>query len=343
MIPKKQLEQIKEELVYCKRPIFFFHDDPDGLCSFLLLYRFVGAGKGVAVKAVPRLTKDIFAKKAEEYGADKIFVLDLSEIEEDFVRAVKSPIIWIDHHDPVKLQGVKYFNPRVQNRDEYSPVSYWCYKVLERDLWIATVGCIGDAFIPPFFGKFVEQYPGLADIKTNDVLKIIYETELGKLVRIFSFSLLGSTKQTNKVMKVLTRIQTPYEILSQSTNQGKFIYKQFLNVQDEYQRIMAEAKKVKSDKNVFFFTYKSSTSLTKDIANELTYLKRDTVIIVGREKSGELKLSLRWTKNIKTPLQKALKHVQGYGGGHEKACGAVIKAADAETFISVIREEISGK
>lgn len=340
MIMPTQLDQIKEELIYCKRPIFFFHDDPDGLCSFLLLYRFVGTGKGVAVKTVPRVTKEIFAKKVTDYGADKVFILDVAEVEEDFVKAVRCPVIWIDHHEPVKIEGVRYFNPRIENKNEYSPVSYWCYKVIERDLWIAVVGCIGDAFYPPFFDEFAEQYPDLAGIKTKDILKLNYETRLGRLVRIFSFIMMGTSKDAMKCVKVLTRIQTPYEILNQTSAQGKFIYKKFQKIDDEYQKIFMEAKESKPKGNLFFFTYKSALSLTKDLANEFCYIYPDKAIVIGREKSGELKVSLRWKKDIRSVLQKALKGVEGYGGGHENACGANISLKDVDRFMGVVRKEI---
>ncbi|MBW3018031.1 hypothetical protein KY325_02640, partial [Candidatus Woesearchaeota archaeon] len=124
MIPDKQLQQIKEELDNCKKPIFLFHDDPDGLASFLLLYRYKREGRGVPIKAAPRLNL-FFAQKVNEFGADKVFVLDIAEIEDSFYDNVKVPIVWIDHHD-VKDVGkrIKYFNPRVQDPDEYSPVAY---------------------------------------------------------------------------------------------------------------------------------------------------------------------------------------------------------------------------
>ena len=78
MLTKKQYLQIKEELDNCKNPLFFFDDDPDGLASFLLLYRYLREGHGIIVKTHPKLT-DKFVPKIEEYSADKVFVLDASQ------------------------------------------------------------------------------------------------------------------------------------------------------------------------------------------------------------------------------------------------------------------------
>ncbi|MBW3011745.1 hypothetical protein KY311_01025 [Candidatus Woesearchaeota archaeon] len=186
MIPQEQLDKIKEELDFCNRPVFFFHDDQDGLCSFLLLYRYAQKGKGVVIKTTPKLTKDIFARKVEDYGADKVFILDIAMVEDDFFDAVKVPIIWIDHHEPVKVPSkVQYYNPRLENIDEYTPVTYWCYQIVHRDLWLAVVGCIGDAYYPDFMLEFREKYPGYVDIESENCLDILYGTNLGILIKSF--------------------------------------------------------------------------------------------------------------------------------------------------------------
>jgi hypothetical protein len=76
MLSPKEVTQLKDALENCKHPIFFFHDDPDGLASFLLLYRKIKEGKGYCVKAFPHIKADS-AAKIEEYGADAVFVLDI--------------------------------------------------------------------------------------------------------------------------------------------------------------------------------------------------------------------------------------------------------------------------
>jgi len=65
------------------------------------------------------------------------------------------------------------------------------------------------------------------------------------------------------------------------------------------------------------------------------------IVIVGREKSGEVRLSLRSMKKVLPPIiEKALVGVEGYGGGHEYACGANVKKEDFKRFIENIREQI---
>ena len=113
MLKEKHIKKLRKELE-CTRPLYFFHDDPDGLCSFLLLYRHIKEGKGVIIKSSPRIDEK-YLRKVEEYQPDKVFILDLAVVEQEFIDKVKVPIIWIDHHEPLERTKVKYFNPRVKN------------------------------------------------------------------------------------------------------------------------------------------------------------------------------------------------------------------------------------
>src|SRR3989338_3971743 len=99
MLTEKEIKRIKEELDNCKNPLYFYDSDPDGLCSFLLLYRYKREGHGVMVKSNPFLNEK-FLHKVEEYQPDKIFVLDIANVDQDFIDKAKVPVIWIDHHGP---------------------------------------------------------------------------------------------------------------------------------------------------------------------------------------------------------------------------------------------------
>ena len=54
MLTQNQINEIREELDNCARPIFLYDDDQDGLCSFLLLYRYKREGKGMIIKTTPK-------------------------------------------------------------------------------------------------------------------------------------------------------------------------------------------------------------------------------------------------------------------------------------------------
>ena len=44
-----------------------------------------------------------------------------------------------------------------------------------------------------------------------------------------------------------------------------------------------------------------------------------------REKDDEMRMSLRSNKKLPPIIEKALEGIEGYGGGHEYACGACVK------------------
>ena len=66
----------------------------------------------------------------------------------------------------------------------------------------------------------------------------------------------------------------------------------------------------------------------------------DKLIIVGRQKNDAVKMSLRYGKPLLSILQEALKDVEGYGGGHEYACGASVKKEHFEQFLKNIRKRL---
>lgn len=336
-----QILQIREHLDTCKKPLFFFDDDQDGLCSFLQLYRYKKEGKGIIVKTTPKLGT-VFIKKVEDYEPDKIFILDLAVVEQDFLDQMKAPVIWIDHHGPFERRNVKYFNPRISNLDDNQPTSYMCHQVVEKDVWIAAIGCIADWFLPPFIEEFKKQYPDLIDKPYTAPGDIIYNSRLGHLVRVFSFVLKGKTDDVMRCVKVLTRIESPHEILNQETAQGKFIYKQYEKANKMYEPLLMDVLKTaeKSNDKLIIFTYKDDkTSFTSDLSNEAIYRYPSNIIIVAREKNDEMKCSLRASSMILPPLiEKALAGLDGYGGGHEHACGLNIKSHHFEEFIERFRK-----
>ena len=342
-----QTKQIREHLDNCKRPLFFFDDDQDGLCSFLQLYRYKKEGRGIIVKTTPKLGT-VFTKKVEEYKPDKIFVLDLAVVEQDFLdemNKMKVSVIWIDHHGPFERDHLKYFNPRISNSEDNHPTSFMCYQVVQQDLWIGTLGCIADWFIPYFINDFKKEFPELIDKPYKSPGDVIFNTKLGRLIRVFSFVLKGKTDEVMKCIKILTRIETPYEILNQESSQGKFIYKRYEQVNKMYEPLIKEvmqlAKKT-SDKLIFFAYKDDKTSFTSDLSNEAIHFYPDNVILIGREKNDEMKCSIRSTNLILPPLiEKALVGLQGYGGGHEHACGLNIKTSDFEEFMKRFRKMVS--
>ena len=344
MLSDEQLKEIKKELEESENPLVLFDDDSDGLASYMLLKKCFDKINGVVIKSRPIL--DIgFLRKVEEYSPDKVFILDKPLVSQEFIDRVNVPIIWIDHHPPDKREGVRYYNPRLDNFEDNRCVSYWCYKVNKLcgrdDLWVAMVGVVGDWSLTELADEFCERYPELLK-KPESAEEALFESKFGELVRIFNFILKGKTSDVNKAIRVLIKVKEPLDILEQRTREGKFIFRIAERVKKEYDKLLEKALKMKAKDKLFVFNYPSGKmSFTGELSNELLHRKPDKIILVAREKDGDMRLSLR-SKRIKILpiLEKVLKKVNGYGGGHEFAVGGNIKKEDYGKFVELLREEL---
>ncbi|MBS3163195.1 hypothetical protein J4427_00710, partial [Candidatus Woesearchaeota archaeon] len=317
MISADKLKEIKNYLVKAQNPLIFFDDDPDGLCSFLILKQLNDHAKGIVIKSSPNLDI-LYVKKIEELSPDVVFVLDVPLISQDFIDNVHVPLVWLDHHPVVERKGVHYYNPRIQDPDDNSPTSYWAYKVSnnQETMWISVTGSIADWYIPDFFSEFKDQYPNLVDHQ-KDPASIIFETRLGELIRALSFLLKGKALDVRRNISIISKIKDPYDIIEQRTARGRFLHKQFLRIKKQYDELIEKAIKIKDKKMIIFLYPDTKMSFTSELSNELIYRNPDKLILVGREKGDVIKLSMRSTKLILPPMiEKALVDVKGYGGGH---------------------------
>lgn len=340
MIPEDKLKELRTALQESARPLIFFDDDADGLSSFLQFYKFNHDAKGVLYKVAGPIDEK-FLKKVEEYDADAIFILDVPVVTQEFFDKVKN-CYWLDHHGVSARKNVKYFNPMVESKGKDNrPTSYWAYKTTESSLWLAMAGCVGDWFIPEDLRQqFSDKYPDLLPANITKPEEALFSSEIGKLAKVFSFVLKGTTKDAMTAVKVMTKINDPYEILSQTTSKGKFIWKKFLKIDKLYTDIKNSVPK--TDDKLLLFTYpESSMALTSELSNEVLYENPDKFIIIAREKSGDVKCSLRSARYEVLPiLQAALKDVSGHGGGHLHACGANVRSEDFSRFVDNIKKQL---
>ncbi len=339
-LKEEEYRQIKSEAESSARPVYFFHDDPDGVCSFLQLYDVIKQGKGIIVKATPRITES-FLPAVESYMPDKIFIVDIAMLDQDFADSAKAPIVWIDHHYPQQIHNAKYFNPMKSSKTN-EPVSYLCYKAIKRKLWLAVLGAVSDMFWPEdLLEEFEKSYPGLLGNGIKNPRKAIYETKLGELSRIFSFVLKGTSSEAMKYVKALTRIKEPDEILEQKTAAGKFIFKRYMQINSEYKGLIKEALE-QNGRDIIIFSYgNEKMSFTSDLANELSYVHPEKAILVAREKDNEMKCSIRSEKhNLPKAIENALTGIEGFGGGHKHAAGCVVPKESFSLFCEQLKSHL---
>ena len=84
MLEDKELKEIKKLLETSQNPLFFYDNDSDGLCSYLLLARALDRGKGVVIRSYPGLNEG-YLRKVEELNPDLIVILDKPVVDKEFI------------------------------------------------------------------------------------------------------------------------------------------------------------------------------------------------------------------------------------------------------------------
>jgi len=342
MLSEKQIKEIRDHLEKAQNPIFFYDNDQDGLCSYLLLRRYIGRGKGVCVKSYPGLTKEYF-RKVHELKADYIFVLDKPVIENEFFEEAEKfnmPLVWIDHHKPNADQKIPkfifHYNSLLSDSKKLEfgePTTYLCYKVANKkeDLWIAMVGCVSDRYLPDFYKEFKEQFPELS-IDSDDIAEWAYRSRVRELTSLLSFGLKDRVTNVVKMQKFLIKVKSPHEVLQESKENMTMHYK-FKQIDQKYQKLLKKAKEIgEISDEVLFFKFGGELSISADLANEISFFFPEKIIFVAYERGDKINLSLRGN-NVRKPLLKTLESFENAtGGGHRHAVGGSVRAKDLEEF-----------
>jgi single-stranded DNA-specific DHH superfamily exonuclease len=338
MLTKKQIGEIKEHLSHAQNPLFFFDNDPDGLCSFLLLQRYLGRGKGVPIRSFPGLSVDYF-KKIIELKADYIFILDKPVVSKEFfdeVEKVNIPVVWIDHHlidKSLVPDFVNYYNPLFNRKKSNEPVTYLSYQITgkKEDAWIAVIGCISDNYVPNFYSGLKKDYPDMY-LESKNAFDIFYNSGIGKIAKIFNFALKDRTTNVINMIKFLIKVRSPKEVLEE-TNQNYTVHKRFDEINRKYSKLLVQAKKIGAkSKEILFFQYSGDLSISSELANELTYSFPSKIVVVAYVKGLKANISVRG-KNIRELILKSIKDLEdSSGGGHENAVGVQVRTSDLEQF-----------
>ena len=343
MLTEHQLKELKELVEKSQNPLFLFDNDADGLCSFLLLRRYIDRGYGAAIKSFPELDAS-YVRKVNELKPDYVFVLDKPVISQEFISEIQKlniPLVWLDHHDVNQnTEGILYFNSMHSEKPSPEPTTYWAWQVTKKkeDIWIAMAGCIADSFIPDFANDFEKAFPELWKKGIKNAFQGVYETELGKITRVLGFALKDRTSNVVRMIKYLSKIKSPHEILQDERNT---MLQRFEQVEKKYKKLVEKAKQFAKDK-FLFFQYGGELSLSADIANELCYIYPEKTIVVAYIKGTRANISVRGKRARELTL-KAIEGLEGAtGGGHKEATGAKMTVEQLPIFKEKI-EKLLGR
>ncbi len=334
MLPQKKLNEIREHLEKSQNPLFFFDNDADGLCSFLILRRALDRGKGVAIKSFPELNKE-YLRKINELNPDAIFILDKPRVSSEFINEVierNIPIIWIDHHNVQVeediIKKVYYYN----SSPSEEPVTYIAQSIFKRkqDIWLAMIGCIGDVYKPDFSEEFAKECPELFDNSWN-AFDSIYLTEIGKIVNMLNFGLKDTTTNVLNLIRYLQKINSPHDLLEENS-QTYHLHKRYKELNTMLSKLVEKAEAQQTLPNIIFFSYSGTISISSELSNKLYFRNKKKTIIVAFKRQDRANISIRG-KNAKEITLKAIQDIEdSTGGGHEEACGATVPIDLLEQF-----------
>lgn len=344
MFSTKQVSELKDHLERAQNPVFLYDNDGDGFCSFMLLKRYLGRGKGIAVRSHPDIDVG-YAAKAKLLGADYLFVLDRPFLGDKFLAEISElgiQLVWIDHHDVLIESNlpdwVHVFNP-ARGHGTSEPVTALVYSLTKRkeDSWIAVAGCISDNHLPSFYKTFEKEYPDLsADVKIP--FDVYYKTGIGRIARAISFGLKDSITHVVYMQNFFAEAVSPQDVFSELETVSSFA-KKYKETNKKYVELLETAKEQTRGKLVFF-EYGGTMSISADLANELSYLYPGKYIGVAYINGLTTNVSLRG-KNIRSIFERVIVKMENVsGGGHPDAIGARIRATDLDTFKKLLEEEI---
>lgn len=341
MLTQNQLTQIRDQLEASQNPLFFYDNDCDGLCSFLILRRALDRGRGVAIKSFPDL-KAQYTKKVDELNPDTIIILDKAELSEEFANYAEEkgiPILWIDHHQTKTHAKVINKTSYFTTYPSSEPTSYIAQKIFSRqeDVWLSIIGCIADVYMPDFAKKFSAENLDLLPPKT-DVFTALQATTIGKIARKLNFGLMDTTTNILKLIRYLYKATTPYDILEENPSTQQF-HKRVRQLEDFFfSKIQKAESLLDPNSKILFFTYSGNTSMSAEISNYLYFKHKDKLIIVAFIRPEKVNISIRGSGALKI-TQEAIKGILGAtGGGHEEATGAMIPISEFDAFKENIKK-----
>jgi len=372
---KEIFANICNHLAESEKTLFFFHDDPDGICSFLQMNKQVKKSYGVIVKSKPILGKNFF-NKIDSYRPDLVVTLDLAIVKQEFVdhcNELGIKLIIIDHHEINDIKDFTiYYNPKMFRPKDVTANSSLCYYILNQPkelMWLAGIGTVADWQLPDYYDELKEEYPDLTNSFSinelasicdydKDKLKVLedalfnidydkatvefllFNTKLGLISKTLSFCIKGDMRQVKRSIASLMKINEYTELLKHSSPPAKLIYRRFSKFVAKYLDLLLEALKNQDDSNLLLFTYQAKDSFSGELANELYYLFPDKFVIVARLKDEVYRISMRYKGNALSIFKKSIEDLDGTGGGHEHACGASIHEKDFNTFLERVKNEL---
>ena len=311
------LEEIKKRIERIENGAFIvYHFDVDGVASASCIWR-VLKSKYINAKFEPITNgwEEVVIDKIKKHNPKQIVFLDYTPGR--IAGKIKDyNVIIIDHHEVEELpKSFDYFTSAKIDRS--FAISYLISKTVEKYYGI---NCSWLGFIGSYWDKCLEKTEYW---KENAYIKF--------MSKLLPFNLVVSLTKIKGSIRLL-------RILNES-NDLEDARKKVLELFD-YKKAKeifeGEKKKIKiEEKNGVKIIYlKTKFKHIRIYVDYFTFREPGTYIFVLKER-GRTKFSFRSNKNILKIVKRIEKEIEGFnGGGHENACGGMLKSEDEKIVIN---------
>lgn len=326
--------------------IVYGHDN-DSITSAVLVYRILKRFKRMEAEFFS--TGDNFAvsdqdvAEIEQINPDVIIIVDIAHLSSKEVadKLASYKTLIIDHHQPLKLEGITYCNPRMHEPGIYMPVSYIVYRMYERAgessdvAWIAGIGVLSDHAVSmavDLFDKIKNTNPALIGKTRLREEDLFDSSTLGQLAKMFDSARIVDGRNGALVAARTLADANSYQIVMRGATEGaRKLIKWSEDVDKEFKRIVSDfnLRRELVKPNVIFYEIQSKYSIKSSVAGYLTQFYKDKILLISQTKGDSLDISFRRGDMVKTDLNRLVKKAidgipESTGGGHEAASAARI-------------------
>lgn len=296
----------------------FSHVDTDGICSLVILIKFLRRRGIIEKEKLPVYQLTDVPPNFLDTARIMIF-LDLNS--DTIYNYINEKSLLIDHHIFGKKPKGVFYNPREAEPGLYIPAAHLVYDIcseieeMEDARWIAAIGILGDKgeLNSKICKDFVEVFENIYELqKVSDF--------------IYSAFLVEGNLGNERMVKALLNATSPKDILEDPYFKYCF---------DEVQLEVAKAgKKLEKDGIFRFVDIKSRYNIKSIVAAQILDKEKNVIVVACTEADGFSKMSIRTDTsiNLGTITKKAADLAGGTGGGHEKAAGARVPKSKLGIF-----------
>jgi hypothetical protein len=329
---QKAITVLKEKiasLLKFKKVTIVSDYDIDSCASASILWRILKKNNvDVEHVILSKGIENIVLEKIKKMNPEKIVIVDYVP-GKDFAREIKNyPVTVLDLHEHEKyLDDVDYFTTTDYSK-KYAALAYWLYVVSkEYDIinieWLARLGC--------FWDKCMEN----TEFDIDDV----YRKEMDIML---PFNLIVSFSQTRGASKMVEIFSSSnsFEIALENAK-ASTEYIQAKRVFDDELKNVMFSRQAYPDIKLNVYWVRTKFKHMRVFVDYITFTTIGTNVFVLDE-ANRFKFSLRTSLEINlVEIIRAISKIipEFSGGGHNKACGAMLFNENVENLLNVFIEE----